>query len=121
MISAIPFAKFKWDSVTSEEIPLYPIELPAVPEVREWWFRLWEDEIVEHRYDAGGDIACLAKAGTWNSLSPWGFLRRKEDFQILSDAEFRQLVGNRRYSEMVHEQMLLGVSARWLGSDDDRP
>jgi hypothetical protein len=87
-----------------------------VEDAREWWFSLWEDEIVEYHYAAGLRIACVAKIGTWRSLSPWGFLRHKGDFQAVEREEFRQLVGEQLFRQMLEEQMVVGISVRCLNA-----
>jgi hypothetical protein len=85
-----------------------------VEEAREWWFGFWEDEIAEYYYAPRLGVACVAKSGTWRSLSPWAILRHKDEFQIIKEEELRKLVGERRFSDMLHEHMYLGISVRCL-------
>ncbi len=118
LLSEEPSIVVQWDSCNREELPLYPIDLPSAEEARAWWFGLWDDEIVEYRYATGLEIACVAKTGTWRSLSPWGFLRHKGDFRIVQEEQFRQIVGERRFGKMLDEHGFVGISVRWLRSLD---
>jgi hypothetical protein len=117
-ISDKPTMTFAWDFCTSEDLPLYSIQLPSIGDARDWWFKFWEDEIVECFYASGTEIACIAKSGTWKSLSPWGFARYKEDFELVDEAQFRQLVGEICFKEMLFEQRMVGISTRRIRSQE---
>jgi hypothetical protein len=116
LISDKPSATLAWDSFTSEDLPLYSIQLPSIADARDWWFKFWEGEIVEYYYALGIETACVAKSGTWKSLSPWGFARYKEDFQVVDEAQFRRLVGETCFNDMLFEQTMVGISTRRLRS-----
>jgi hypothetical protein len=116
-ISDEPVTTVQWDSRTTDRVPMYPMTLPSPKDAREWWWRLWDGQITLFLYRNGLlAMACIAAAGTWESLSPWYVCRSKDEFVEIPEKQFRKLVGEPTFGEMLEEYNILGISTRslWL-------
>jgi hypothetical protein len=93
-------------------LPLYPIKLPDLRDAREWWWKIWEGEIISFRYNDPMKMACIAKDGTWESLAPIHVCRSKDDRIAISESRFKKIVGVKTFDEMIREVGLLGITVR---------
>ena len=105
-----------------QEIPfrrLFRITLPVASEGARWWRELWEGEIVDHRHAHSylGGILCVTKTAIWNQLPELHLRVPKYEFQVVSEADARAMVGADTLAEMMFElHDGLGIAVRRVKS-----
>ena len=114
LISASPSFEEQFDHVTIQQTPLFPVRLPALRDAREWWFELWEGEIVTCWFAPYSPMLLLAKIAIWKAIPEFNLLRPKSDFVEIPLDEVRQIVGNDQVEGMCTEVFFLGISTRAL-------
>ncbi|WP_254512632.1 hypothetical protein [Anatilimnocola floriformis] len=114
LISAAPSFEQQFDYVTIQQTPLFPLQLPSLSDARNWWFDLWEGEIVSYWFAPDLRILVAAKNAIWKALPDFHLLRPKSDFVEIPLDEVRQIVGHDEIERMCNEVFFVGISTRAL-------
>jgi hypothetical protein len=109
--------RFRWDKWTHDQLPLYPLRLPAISpanEAKAWWSDIFEQQICGFFRAAKLPIYCMARMGTWHALPDWCVLRSKAEWVAITKDEFNEQVNEDVRREMIAEHTWLGISVREL-------
>ncbi|WP_425615641.1 hypothetical protein NA78x_005570 [Anatilimnocola sp. NA78] len=112
LISAATTVEIQWDSVTVEQVALYPIELPTADQAHDWWFRYWEGAILTCWYTEAMRVVLLAKDAVWEAIPEAYLLRPKADFVELDFALASDIVGEAEFGKLQWESDVCGISSR---------
>lgn len=114
LVSSSPTYEVQYDAYTTVEHPLFPLDLPAASNARDWWRALWEGDISVCLYSEHSRMLVITKLAVWDALPGWYLLMRKSDFVELEWDFVRQVVGVDLCDTMLSECDFVGIAARRL-------